>query len=80
MATGLFTHPEFLKHEMGHHHPECPDRLRAIEDQLIASRIGLPKFFVWLLFNPNYVRGGFNYLIVNQHLLRPRSRKQKEPC
>ncbi|UCF23512.1 MAG: histone deacetylase family protein, partial [Ralstonia sp.] len=39
MATGLFTHPEFLKHEMGHHHPECPDRLRAIEDQLIASRI-----------------------------------------
>lgn len=39
MATGLYTHPEFLKHEMGYHHPECPDRLRAIEDQLIASRI-----------------------------------------
>lgn len=39
MATGLYTHPEFLRHEMGPHHPECPDRLRAIEDQLIASRI-----------------------------------------
>jgi acetoin utilization deacetylase AcuC-like enzyme len=25
---------------MGSWHPECPDRLRAIEDQLIASRIG----------------------------------------
>ena len=24
-------------HEMGEHHPECPQRLRAIEDQLIAS-------------------------------------------
>ncbi|MGL6157831.1 MAG: histone deacetylase family protein, partial [Ralstonia mannitolilytica] len=39
MATGLYTHPELLRHEMGPHHPECPDRLRAIEDQLIASRI-----------------------------------------
>lgn len=39
MATGFYTHPVFLQHEMGEHHPECPDRLRAIDDQLIASRI-----------------------------------------
>lgn len=39
MATGFYSHPVFLQHEMGEHHPECPDRLRAIEDQLIASRV-----------------------------------------
>jgi acetoin utilization deacetylase AcuC-like enzyme len=39
MATGFFSHPVFLQHDMGPHHPECPDRLRAIEDQLIASRL-----------------------------------------
>jgi acetoin utilization deacetylase AcuC-like enzyme len=30
MTTWLFTHPACLTHEMGPHHPECPDRLRAI--------------------------------------------------
>lgn len=28
-----------MRHEMGSWHPECPERLQAIEDQLIASRI-----------------------------------------
>jgi acetoin utilization deacetylase AcuC-like enzyme len=28
-----------MKHEMGHHHPECPERIQAIEDQLIQSRL-----------------------------------------
>ena len=37
MQTAYITHPDCLKHEMGDHHPESPDRLRAIEDQLIAS-------------------------------------------
>lgn len=39
MTTALYTHPECKLHEMGAWHPECPARLTAIEDQLIASRI-----------------------------------------
>lgn len=39
MRTGYFTHPDCKRHEMGARHPECPERLQAIEDQLIASRI-----------------------------------------
>jgi len=37
MAVAFITHPDCLKHEMGAHHPERPERLSAIEDQLIAS-------------------------------------------
>ena len=37
MQTAYITHPQCLLHDMGHYHPECPERLRAIEDQLIAS-------------------------------------------
>jgi acetoin utilization deacetylase AcuC-like enzyme len=40
MATAFVTHPDCLKHEMGAWHPECPERLTAIEDQLIASGLG----------------------------------------
>lgn len=36
MPTGYYTHPSFLQHEMGHFHPECPERLTAIEDHLIS--------------------------------------------
>jgi acetoin utilization deacetylase AcuC-like enzyme len=39
MATAFYSHPDCLLHEMGPGHPECPERLSAIEDQLIASRI-----------------------------------------
>lgn len=39
MATAFYSHPDCLLHDMGPWHPECPDRLKAIEDQLIASRI-----------------------------------------
>jgi acetoin utilization deacetylase AcuC-like enzyme len=35
--TAYITHPEFLKHDMGADHPECPARVHAIQDQLIAS-------------------------------------------
>lgn len=41
MTTAIYTHPDCKRHEMGHWHPECPERLQAIEDQLIASRIGI---------------------------------------
>ena len=37
MNTAYLTHPLCLKHDMGEDHPECPSRIQAIEDQLIAS-------------------------------------------
>ena len=37
MHTAYITHPACLKHDMGRGHPECPARIQAIEDQLIAS-------------------------------------------
>ena len=40
MATAFITHADCLRHDMGSYHPECPGRLAAIEDQLIASGIG----------------------------------------
>ena len=42
MPAAFVTHPDCFKHEMGAHHPERPERLSAIEDQLIAS--GLNSF------------------------------------
>ncbi|MGZ3255022.1 MAG: histone deacetylase family protein [Burkholderiaceae bacterium] len=39
MTTGLYTHPDCQRHEMGAWHPESPARLQAIDDHLIASRI-----------------------------------------
>jgi len=40
MPAAFITHAECLKHEMGAHHPERPERLSAIEDELIASGLG----------------------------------------
>ena len=37
--TGYFTHTDCWKHEMGSGHPECPERLDAIEDRLLASGV-----------------------------------------
>ena len=39
MTTAIYTHPDCKRHEMGKWHPESPERLVAIEDQLIAARI-----------------------------------------
>ncbi len=39
MTTAVYSHPACSRHEMGSWHPESPERLQAIEDQLIASRI-----------------------------------------
>ena len=38
--TGYFTHRDCRKHEMGPGHPECPERLDAIEDRLLISGVG----------------------------------------
>jgi len=40
MPTAFITHADCLKHNMGAHHPERPERLTAIEDQLISSGVG----------------------------------------
>jgi len=37
--TGYFTHRECKKHEMGPGHPECPERLDAIEDRLLITGV-----------------------------------------
>jgi len=37
--TGYFFHSDCRKHEMGQGHPECPERLAAIEDRLLASGV-----------------------------------------
>ncbi|ANN67911.1 histone deacetylase family protein [Bordetella bronchialis] len=39
METLYLTHPSCRLHEMGEWHPECPQRLDAISDQLLASGI-----------------------------------------
>ena len=38
-TTGYFSHPDCPKHEMGPGHPECPERLDAIEDWLLATGV-----------------------------------------
>jgi acetoin utilization deacetylase AcuC-like enzyme len=50
VTTLFITHPDCRLHDMGAHHPECPQRLAAVEDQFIASglmdhleRVDAPK-------------------------------------
>lgn len=42
-ATAFISHPDCFLHDMGAHHPECPTRLSAISDHLIAQ--GLDGYF-----------------------------------
>ena len=35
--TGFYTHPDCLLHEMGSGHPECPERLHAINDRILMT-------------------------------------------
>jgi acetoin utilization deacetylase AcuC-like enzyme len=37
--TGYFTHADCARHDMGRGHPECPERLSAIRDRLVACGI-----------------------------------------
>ena len=37
--TAYLTHPSCVMHEMGAGHPECPARLAAIQDRLIAAQL-----------------------------------------
>lgn len=56
MSTLLISHPAFLEHDPGEHHPECPDRLRAVmtalEDEsfaLLERVVASPATFEQLL-------------------------------
>jgi acetoin utilization deacetylase AcuC-like enzyme len=37
MTISLISHPDCALHEMGAHHPECPARLGAVQNQLLSS-------------------------------------------
>jgi acetoin utilization deacetylase AcuC-like enzyme len=37
MTIAFISHRDCLLHDMGAHHPECPDRIGAIQDRLIAA-------------------------------------------
>lgn len=41
MTTAFITHRDCMLHDMGAHHPECADRLSAINDRLIASGLDM---------------------------------------
>lgn len=41
MTIAYITHRDCLLHDMGAHHPECPGRLGAIQDRLIAAGLDL---------------------------------------
>ena len=41
MSTALYTHPDCQRHDMGHGHPECPERLGAVLDHLRATGLDL---------------------------------------
>ena len=37
MSTAIYSHPDCRLHDMGEGHPECPQRLDAIHDYLLAT-------------------------------------------
>lgn len=41
MTTAFISHRDCMLHDMGAHHPECPDRLSAINDRLIAAGLDM---------------------------------------
>jgi acetoin utilization deacetylase AcuC-like enzyme len=41
MPTAFFSHPECRQHDMGRGHPECPQRLDAISDHLLATGLDM---------------------------------------
>ena len=41
MSTAFFSHPDCRRHDMGRGHPECPQRLDAIDDFLLASGLDI---------------------------------------
>ena len=64
MPTALFSHAECNLHDAGADHPECPARLAAISDRLLAS--GLQRLAVVTGHQAGAVRdalaGGADYV------------------
>jgi acetoin utilization deacetylase AcuC-like enzyme len=58
MTTAFITHADCLKHEMGAHHPERPQRLTAIEEELAAAGLdsSLTRFEAPLATDEQLVR------------------------
>jgi acetoin utilization deacetylase AcuC-like enzyme len=44
MLSAFISHPDCARHQMGAHHPECPERLSAINDHLLIK--GLMDYMV----------------------------------
>ena len=40
-TTAYYSHPDCRRHDMGQGHPECPQRLAAIDDQLLISGVDI---------------------------------------
>jgi acetoin utilization deacetylase AcuC-like enzyme len=38
MTTAIISHPDCLLHDMGDYHPECPDRVRVIQQELVKLK------------------------------------------
>ncbi len=67
MTTAFITHRDCWLHDMGAHHPECPERLSAINDRLIAAGLDMYLAFydaplatleqIERVHPPEYVRG-----------------------
>jgi len=45
MATAYYSHPDCRRHDMGRGHPECPQRLDAIHDHLLATGLDVALEF-----------------------------------
>ncbi len=41
MTTAFYSHTDCRLHDMGEGHPECPQRLDAIEDHLLATGLAV---------------------------------------
>jgi acetoin utilization deacetylase AcuC-like enzyme len=41
MSTAFYSHPDCRRHDMGPGHPECPQRLDAIDDHLLATGLDI---------------------------------------
>ncbi len=41
MKTAFYSHPDCQLHNMGRGHPECPERIGAIEDHLLSTGLGI---------------------------------------
>ena len=45
MSTVFYSHPDCRLHDMGAGHPECPQRLDAISDHLLATGLDIALVF-----------------------------------